>query len=109
MKSYKIGDKVAPTAMKKMMTGCTQKRWVKSTKKDEMSEFKDVALTTIFDGKESVITKMVEHTRYIYMTAESKTQRIRWVADTKAKSFQMWSCVDLSAIQKKHPKKSSVK
>jgi len=109
MKSYKIGDKIAPTALKKMMTGCTQKRWVKSTKKDEMSDFKDVALTTLFDGKEVEITHKVDHDRYTYLTAESKSQRIRWVADKKQKSYQMWSCIDLAKLEKRASKKSSVK
>ena len=101
MKAYQPKDKISPTAMKKLLTGHTQKKWIKSEEKGVLSSFQDIALTTLYAGGQVEVKSVVEHPNISYITAESKTQRFRWVFWKKQKKISRLSCIDLEALKPK--------
>jgi len=94
MKPYKPEEKISPTAMKKLLIGHTQKKWVKSEEKGVPSSFQEIALTTLYAGGEVEVKSVIEHPNISYFMAESKTQRFRWVRWKKEKKSSRFSCVD---------------
>ena len=61
MKEYNQDDKLSKNAIKKMVTGFTQRQWVKSEDKKVRSEFKPIAITTLYDGGAMVVTQAIKH------------------------------------------------
>jgi len=100
MKTYKENNKISTTAMKKLLTGHTQKKWVKSKEKGVPSSFQEIALTTLYAGGEVEVKSVIEHPNISYLMAESKTQRFRWVFWKKEKKVSRFSCVDLEALER---------
>ncbi len=98
MKAYKPEDKISTTAMKKLLTGHTQKKWVKSEEKGVPSSFQEIALTTLYAGGQVEVKSVIEHPNISYFMAESKTQRFRWVWWKKEKKVSRFSCIDLEKL-----------
>jgi len=87
---FKKGDKVSQYRMNKLMTGQTQKMW---QLKDEIAGWKQVALTTLFDGGQSEILSSINMDQYQLCMARSETQQIRWIWDSKREIFVKFTCI----------------
>lgn len=109
MKEYNIDDKLTKNAIKKLVTGHTQRKWVKSENKDELSAFKPIAITTIFDGNPMVVTQAIKHKFIHYYAAESTTQKLRWAHNLKTKKTMNISLINTEKIKARQKAKEAAK
>ena len=84
----KEGDMVSQYRMNKLMAGHTQKMWQKET-----SGWKQVALTTIFEGGQTEVKSAIDMNQYQLCLARSETQQIRWIWDSKKNVFIKFACI----------------
>lgn len=87
---FKEGDKVSQYRMNKLMIGQTQKMW---QVKEETSGWKQVALTTLFEGGQTEIISAIKMNQYQLCMARSESQQIRWIWDSKRGEFIKFSCI----------------
>ena len=95
---FKEGDMVSQYRMNKLMTGQTQKMWQKET-----SGWKQVALTTIFEGGQTEVLSSIDMNQYQLCLARSETQQIRWIWDSKKDVFIKFACIPILVIKKPAP------
>ena len=74
----KEGDTISKTKMIKLLTKKTQSMWDKEDK-----IFKDIALTTRYDGQEVTIITAKESAGYVFVKGSSKTQEIKLTFNKK--------------------------
>lgn len=82
----KEGEVISKTKMIKWLTNKTQTMWVAKEK-----GFKQIALTTRYDGNEATITQIKDAPPYRFIRADSKTQEFRLVYNTKEKELMKGS------------------
>lgn len=109
MKEYNTDDKISKNAIKKMVTGFTQRRWVKSTDKEVRSDFKPIAITTLYDGGAMVVTQAIKHQHIHYYAAESDTQKLRWAHNLKNKTLMNISIINTEKIKARQKAKEDAK
>ena len=109
MKEYNTDDKLSKNAIKKMVTGFTQRRWVKSTDKKVRSDFKPIAITTLYDGGAMVVTQAIKHKFIHYYAAESDTQKLRWAHNLKDKTLMNISIINTEKIKARQKAKEDAK
>lgn len=74
----KEGQTLSKTKMIKLLTKKTQTMWDKKEK-----TFKQIALTTRYDGQEVTITTAKESAGYLFIKGNSETQEFRLTLDKK--------------------------
>ena len=109
MKEYNTDDKLSKNAIKKMVTGFTQRRWVKSTDEKVLSNFKPIAITTLYDGGAMVVTQAIKHKFIHYYAAESDTQKLRWAHNLKDKTLMNISIINTEKIKARQKAKEDAK
>ncbi len=109
MKEYNTDDKLSKNAIKKMVTGFTQRRWVKSTDEKVLSDFKPIAITTLYDGGAMVVTQAIKHKFIHYYAAESDTQKLRWAHNLKNKTLMNISIINTEKIKARQKAKEDAK
>jgi len=107
MKEYEIDDELSKNAVRKLVTGQTQRRWVKAEKKGELSSFKPIAISTLWDGESMKITQAIKHNRVHYYAAESEHQKLRWGQDLKAKKVFAMGVINMEKIRARQAKKEA--
>ena len=83
----KEGDKLSQYRMNKLLKGHTQKMWHKSEEEGKLSNWKHIALTTLFDGGQCEVISAVTMNEIQFVLLRSDTQQIRWVYNIKKDSF----------------------
>ena len=86
----KEGEVISKTKMIKWLTKKTQTMW-----DQEEKTFKNIALTTRYDGSEATIMELKEVKPYIFIRADSETQEFRLVYDTKKKELMKGSILPM--------------
>ena len=109
MKEYNTDDKLSKNAIKKMVTGHTQRRWVKSDNKKVRSEFKPIAISTLYDGEAMVVTQAIKHQHIHYYAAESSTQKLRWAHNLKSKILMNISIINTEKIKARQKAKEEAR
>lgn len=89
----KEGDKLSQYRMNKILKGHTQKMWHKSEEEGKLSNWKHIALTTLFDGGQCDVISAVTMNEIQFVLLRSDTQQIRWVYNIKKDSFMQISCI----------------
>jgi len=98
----KEGDKLSQYRMNKLLKGHTQKMWHKSEEEGKLSNWKHIALTTLFDGGQCDVISAVTMNEIQFVLLRSDTQQIRWVYNIKKDSFMQISCIPrLDLVQSK--------
>jgi len=109
MKEYNQDDKLSKNAIKKMVTGFTQRQWVKSEDKKVRSDFKPIAITTLYDGGAMVVTQAIKHKHIHYYAAESETQSLRGAHNQKDNKLMNISNINTEKIQARLKAKEDAK
>ena len=89
----KEGDKLSQYRMNKLLKGHTQKMWHKSEEEGKLSNWKHIALTTLFDGGQCEVISAITMNEIQFVLLRSDTQQIRWVYNIKKDSFMQISCI----------------
>jgi len=98
---FKEGDTVSQTKLKSMMTGLTTPRWTKHENPKEgepKASFVDTAITTLFKGGSAKVIDARSMKHYELYAAETETQKLRWMYDSKRKKYFKFAVMNLADL-----------
>jgi len=98
---FKEGDTVSQTKLKSMMKGLTTPRWIKHENPKEgepKASFVSTAITTLFAGGSAKVIDARSMKQYELYAAETETQKLRWMYDSKKKKYFKFAVINLADL-----------